>query len=198
MIGRQIRCHSDMRAFLHGHELERTQFQHRRVLRRHFRRIAQQRVADVASHMNNFPLRRQQLGDNGCGGSLSIGAGHGQNRAGADLKKRLHFRGDDAAPCRGGGQLRHIRPQARGAEDDILVNVLQIILPQLQLAALRGQFCAQLAQTLLFIPGGHGHALFQQLFDEGPVRYADADDTHRFPPQRGQICFKIHITLLIS
>ena len=147
--------------------------------------------------MNNFPLRRQQLGDNGCGGSLSVGAGHGQNRAGADLKKRLHFRGDDAAPCHGGGQLRHIRPQARGAEDDILVNVLQIILPQLQLAALRGQFCAQLAQTLLFIPGGHGHALFQQLFDEGPVRYADADDTHRFPPQRGQICFKIHITLLI-
>ena len=87
MVGRQIGGHGNMRAFLHGHQLEGAEFQHRHILRRDLRGIAQQRMADVAAHMDNLPLRCQQLGDDGGRGGLSVRAGHRQNGAGADLKK---------------------------------------------------------------------------------------------------------------
>ena len=109
--------------------LEGTELQHRHILRCDLRGVAQQRMADIAAHMDDLPLRRQQLGDNGGGGRLAVGAGHRQNGTGADCKECLHLRGDDAAAGHSRRQLRHIRPQTGGAEDHILMEVRQVFAP---------------------------------------------------------------------
>ena len=130
MVGRQIGGHRDMGACLHGHQLEGTELQHRHILRCDLRGVAQQRMADIAAHMDDLPLRRrQQLGDNGGGRRLAVGTGHRQNGAGADCKECLHLRGDDAAAGHSRRQLRHIRPQTGGAEDHILMEVRQVFAP---------------------------------------------------------------------
>ena len=192
MVRRQIGGHRDMGACLHGHQLEGTELQHRHILRCDLRGVAQQRMADIAAHMDDLPLRRQQLGDNGGGGRLAVGAGHRQNGTGADCKECLHLRGDDAAAGHSRRQLRHIRPQTGGTEDHILMEVRQISAPQTQLAALSRQSLPQFSQILFFIPGGDVDPPLQEFFDQGTVGYAHADHTYRLSLQGGQIFFKGH------
>ena len=52
--------------------------------------------------------------------------------AGADLKEHLHLAGEGAALPLRRQQLRHVRPQARCAEDNVLRQAVQIPLPQLE------------------------------------------------------------------
>ena len=149
-------------------------------------------MADVAAHMDNLPLRCQQLGDDGGRGGLSVRAGHRQNGAGADLKKSLHLRSDHAAAGHGRRQLRHIRPQAGGAEDHVLMEIRQITAAQPQLAALRRQRLSQLAQIFLFVPCGDVNAPLQQFFNQRPVGNPHTDDADCFSLKRCQIFFKAH------
>ena len=105
----------------HGHQLEAGKLQHRIVLRVHFGRLAQEGISNVAAHMNGFPGGLQELCNNGRSGGLAVRPGHSQERAGANLKKHFHLRGDLTALGLSRQQLRHIGPQTRGAEAHILV-----------------------------------------------------------------------------
>ena len=94
-------------------------------------------------------------------------------------KENLHLRGKLAALRHRLADGRHIGPQARRAENHILVDALQIILSQPQAAALALQFLRQVAQLLpaALIAGGDGNAIVQQQVQQR--RIADADAHHR-------------------
>ena len=192
VVGGQVRHHGDAGALRHGHQLEGAQLQHREIVGGDVRRVAQQGPADIAPQVDGLPGGLQQLGDDGGGRRLAVGAGDGDQRAGADVKKDLHLAGEDAAPLHGGGELRHVGPEAGGAEDYVLRQVRQIVLPQLQPAAVGGQLRPQVSQVRLFVPAGDGDPPIQQQADQGPVADADADDGHGLAPQGVQICFKVH------
>ena len=84
-------------------------------------------MADVAAHMDGVARLFQKLGDDGSGGGLSVAAGDGDDGAGAHPEERLHLGGQLTASGHSLGKLGHIGPQARRAEDDILIQPLQIV-----------------------------------------------------------------------
>ena len=199
VVGGEIRHHGDGGAPLHGHQLEGGELQHGVVLRPHSRRVAEQRVTDVAPQPDGLALRLQKLGNDGGGGGLAVAAGDGDHMAGTDLEEGLHLRGQDASSGHGGGDLRYVRPEAGGPEDDVLRQVLEVVLPQAETAAHGGQFIRQRPQRLpaLPVPGGHRHMAAQQQFDEGPVADADADDCGSLALQPLEICLKVQIFSLL-
>ena len=184
VVGGEIRHHSDGGAPLHGHELKGGELQHGVVLRAHLRRVAEEGAANVAPQPDGLALRLKKLRKDGGGGGLSVAAGNGDHMAGTDLEEGLHLRGQDAAPRYGSGQLRRVWPETGGAEDHILRQVLKVVLPQAEAAALDRQFLRQGAQSLpaLPVPGRHGNMAAQQQFDEGPVADADTDDCGGLAP----------------
>ena len=106
MIGREVGHHGDVGALGHGHELEGAQLQHRHVPRGDGARLRQQRMADVAPQVHRPPRPLQKLGDDGGGGGLAVAARDSDHRAGTHLEKRLHLRGQLAAPGHGRRQPR--------------------------------------------------------------------------------------------
>ena len=144
--------------------------------------------------MDGAPGGLQELCDDRGGRGLAVGPGDGDHLAGADLKKDLHLAGEGAAPRHRRRQLRHVGPQAGGAEDHVRRQVLQVVLPQLQAAAVLLQLVPQGPQVLpgFFVAGGDANAPLQQQPDQGPVADADADDGHGLVPQRVQIFLKLH------
>ena len=166
----------------------------RQVRGRDVRRVAQQRVADVAPQVNGAPGGLQQLCDDGGGRRLAVGAGDGDLGTGADLKKDLHLAGEPAPALHRRRQLRHVGPQAGGAEDDVLRQVFQVVLPQLEAAAVLLQFAAQGPQGLpgFLVTGGDLDAAVQQQPDQGLVADTDADDGHGLATQGRKIFLKFH------
>ena len=164
VVGGQVGQHRNVGAAGHGHQLETGQLQHRPVGGPDGPGLGQQWVADVAAHMDGVARRPQKLGNNGGGSGLAVGAGDGDDGAGADLEKDLHLGGDDAAPGPGGLQLRHVGPQARGAEDYVLVQALKIPVAQLQHGSGGLQLLRQSAQLrpVAAVAGCDGDALPQQ------------------------------------
>ena len=179
MVGRQIGQNGDMGTARHGHQLEAGQLQHRVIGGLHLPRLTQQRMADVAAHMDGAPRLLQKLRDDGSGRGLSVAAGHGDDGTGADLKEHLHLGGQHTAASHSLCQLGHIGPQTRRAENDILIQFLQIVRAKLQMCAALLQLTGQLAQLLPrpLVAGGHGDALTQQQADQR--RIADTDAHHR-------------------
>ena len=120
VVGRDVRHDGDIRRAFHRHELEGAELEHRPVCARHFRRFVKQRRADVAAKVHGVALRAQELGRDGRGRGLAVAAGDGDHVAGTDLKEGLHLRGQDASSGHGGSDLRYVRPEAGGPEDDVL------------------------------------------------------------------------------
>ena len=119
---------------------------------------------------------------------------------GQTWKKDLHLGGDDAAPGPGGLQLRHVGPQARGAEDHVLVQVLKIPIAQPQHGSGGLQLLRQSAQLrpVAAVAGCDGDALPQQQTQQRRVADADADNGHGPASQRGDIFLQSHrMNLLI-
>ena len=194
VVGRQVGHNGDAGAPVHGHQLEGAELQHRQIRWRDVRRVAQQRAADVAPQVDGAPGGLQELCDDRGGRGLAVGPGDGDLGTGADLKKDLHLGSQQAAPRHRRRQLRHVGPQAGGPEDHVLRQALQVVLPQLQAAAVLLQLVPQGPQGLpgFFVAGGDGNAPLQQQPDQGPVADADADDGHGLVPQRVQIFLKLH------
>ena len=94
--------------------------------------------------------RLQQLCDDGGGGGLAVAAGDGDHVAGADLKEHLHLAGEGTALPLRRQQLRHVRPQARCAEDNVLRQAVQIPLPQMERGSGGLQLIGQRTATVLW------------------------------------------------
>ena len=79
--------------------------------------------------------------------------------------------------------------QAGRAEDDVMIQPLQVAFPQPQLAAIRLQFLRQASQGLPPFPvtGCYVDPRIQQQPQKRPVAYANTDYRHMFPLQRLQI-----------
>ena len=189
MVGGQVGDHGDVGAPVHGHQLEGGQLQHGDIPRLHAVHVGQQGLADVAAHIDGLPRRLEQLGDDGGGGGFSVAAGDGDGAAGADLEKDLHLRGQDGPLLLGGHQLGQVGPHTGCAEDDLKVQVLQVVLPQLQGGPQALQLLDQTGEGAhgLFVAGGDLHPRPQQHFDQGGVGHADADDGHPLALQTRQI-----------
>ena len=113
----------------------------------------------------------------------------------ADLEKRFHFRGDHAALCLGRQKFGNIGAQPGCAEDHILIQTSQIVRPQAQFGPQTLQFLRQAAEILaaILIAGGNADSCPQQHFNKRRVGYADADHSHCFPLEPGQIFFERHL-----
>ena len=162
VVGGQVGHNGDMGAPVHGQQLEGAQLHHRPVRGADAVRLAEEWVTDVAPQVDRMPRRLQEAGDDGGGSGLSIAASDAQDGTGADLEENLHLRGEDAAP--GPGLLQEAGMQAGGAEDHVVVQSLQVVRTQAQLAARGLQLIPQRAQGLpvLFIASGHVDPRVQQ------------------------------------
>ena len=198
VIGGQIGHHRDMGTAVHGHQLEAGQLQHRIVLGPHTVGIAQQRVSDIAAYPHCVPCRLQQLGDDGGGRRLTVGAGDGDDGTRADTEELLHLAGQHAAIGHRRRKLGHIGPQARSAEDHVLVEPLQIIRSQPQGASRLFQLIGQCAQLLLrpLVAGSDADTAAQQQLHQRRVADADAQHCHRFLPQALHILMQGHVISL--
>ena len=189
VVGRQIGDDRDIRALLHGHQLEGGQLQDSDISRLHPVCIGQQRFADIAAQIDVLPRRLEQLGNNRRGGGLAVAPRYRDGFAGADLEEHLHLRGDDTPPLPCRQQLGHVGPQAGGAEDHIVLQPVQVVRPQPQLGPQALQLLRLAAEVipLTFVAGCHRNAGTQQHFDQRRVGHADADDRHPLAPQRRQV-----------
>ena len=86
-------------------------------------------------------------------------------------------------------QLRHVRPQTRCAEDNVLRQAVQIPLPQMERGSGGLQLIGQRTQLLpaASVAGGDGDPLGQQAAQQRRIADADADDRHGLMAQRGEI-----------
>ena len=182
MVRRQIGHHGNVGAALHGHQLEAGQLQHRIVLRSHPIRITQQRMADVAAQPHRLAGGLQQLGNDRGGRGLTVRAGNGDDGTRADLKERLHLAGQHAAAGNSGGDLGHIGPQTRCAEDHVLMQPLQIVGTKAQRTAAALQLVGQRPHLLPrpLVADGDGDAVLQQQPHQRRIADADAQHRHRF------------------
>ena len=196
MVGGQVGDHGDVRAGVHGHQLEGGQLQHRQVVRLDGLDVRQEGTADVAAQMDVIACRFQELGDDGGGGGLAIGAGHGDGLAGADVEEHFHLRGDDCSVGLGLRKGGDVRPDAGGTEDDILSQVVQVACPHVQGGAQRLQLQEQglivVGFSFAFIARCDSDSFFQKQLDQRDIAHADADHGHLLAAQGRQVRFKGH------
>jgi len=116
------------------------------------------------------------------GGPLAVAAGHGHQVAGAGLEEDLHLRAQGGSVLHGLGQLRGVGAEARGAEDKLPAQVLQIVRAKHQRGSQALQLLGQVGNLLTVCLVTHGdlHARAQQHFDQGHI--ADAHTDHRYRP----------------
>ena len=181
VVGAEVGDHRDMGALLHGHQLEGRQLQHGEVLLHHVGHVRQKGLSDVAPHIDVPPRLLQKLGDDGGGGGLSIAPGDADDAAGAGLEKQLHLRAELDAPLDSVDQLRRVGGQARGAEDHILVEVLEVLLPQDHPGPQALQLLDLLRRPLPGdpVPDGDLCPGPQQHLDQGRVAHPHANHRHR-------------------
>ena len=111
---------------------------------------------------------------------------HRNQCTGAHLEKYLHLRGNLTAPLRSCQQLRYIRSQPRRAKDHILVQAPEIVLPQLQTAAILFQLLRQRPQggPIPLVTGRDPDLFPQQKPQQRCVAHPNADDGHSLILQR--------------
>ena len=193
VVGGQVGKDRHRGAAVHGHELEGAELHHRQILPADVPRLVEEGVADVAPQVDGAARRPEEPGDDSGGGGLSVTAGDSNDGTGTDLEEHLHLRGNLAPPPPGGLQV--FRVQARGAEDHVGLEVLQVVRPQAQGAAHGLQLLRQRTQGLpvLLIAGGDGDPRPPQQTDQGRVAHPHADDGHRFSCQCAQILLQGHM-----
>ena len=197
MVWRHIRHDGDIGRALHGHKLEGAELHDGDIRRRHVCRLRQKRRADVAANPDAVARMLEDFCDQGRGGRFAVGAGHGDDTAGANLEERLHFAGKLRALFAQLPQGRDIRVHTRGAEDDIGLHIVKIVLPDvehgaclLQLQNLRVELFAR-----RFVAGQHVQTARKEHADERPVAHADAEHGDPFIGKRIKILIDkmIHI-----
>ena len=189
VVGGQVGHYGDVGALLHGHQLEGGQLQHRKVLRLHAGHIWQQGLADIAPHIDVVSRLFQELRKDGGGGGLAVAARHTDQAAGAQAEEQLHLRGDLRPPGPGRLQGGVAGVQAGGAEDHVLIQPLQIRLPQPQPGSQALQLLRLLLHPLPLGPVAHGHVQIrpQQHPDQRRVADPHADHGDPLPPQTVEI-----------
>ena len=184
MVGRDVGHDGDIRRADHAVQLEGAQLQHGDVVGADVRGLAQQRMPDVPAEMHAVSRRLQQLGKDGRGRGLSVAAGDGDHLAGAEREEDLHLRRDPAAALPGRLQMRLKGHEPGGAEDQLLIEPLEIVTTQPELCA-HGLEPVGLLPHLLaraLIAGGDPAPAAQQQFDQGLITHADTDDGDAFVP----------------
>ena len=181
VVGAEVGDHRDVGALLHGHQLEGGQLQHGEVLLHHVGHVGQEGLADVAPHIDVPPRLLQKFGDDGGGGGLSVAPGDADEAAGAGLKKQLHLRAEFDAPPDGVDQFRRVGGKARGAEDHILMEILEVLLPQDHPGTQALQLLDLLRRPLPGdpVPDGDLCPGPQQHLDQGRVAHPHANHRHR-------------------
>ena len=179
VVGGQVGDDGDVGAQGEVHELEGAELHHGEVRRVHLLRQGQEGGADVAAQPDLPARLLQQPGDQGGGGRLAVGAGDGDDGAGAHPEEGLHLGGDLRARFAQGGELGPVRLQAGGAEDHVAGQILQIVRPCLQAAApgLQGEHLLLQLFIGRGVAAGDVAAMLQQHAHQGPV--ADAQTEHQ-------------------
>ena len=151
-------------------------------------------MADVAADVDGLPRRAQQLRDDRGRRGLAVRSGHGDDRAGADMEKLLHLRGQNAPARHSLAQLRHVRPQAGGTEDNVLRQVLEIPVPELQRGARALQLTGQLTQIRAAAPvaGGNRDPLPAKQLHQRGIAHTDSDHGDGLAAQGIEIRTQIH------
>ena len=177
MVRGHVRHDGNVGRALHRHELEGTELDHGNVRRRHVRRLRQKGRADVAADPDAVARVLQNFCDQGRGGRFAVGAGHGDDAAGADLEERFHFTGKLRALFAQPAQRRDIRVHTGRAEDDISLHIVKIMLSDMEHGA-RPLQLQNLRVELFprrFVAGQHVQSVRKEHPDERPVAHADAE-----------------------
>ena len=135
VVGGYVGHHRHLGALAHGNELKGGKLHHRVVLRLHVHHLGQQRRADVPAHMDGMALGLEHLGDQGGGGGLSVRPGDSDELRRAQVEEDLHLRSDRHPICPVLGQLRQRVGHTGGAENYILIKIMEVILAQYQIYA---------------------------------------------------------------
>ena len=185
MVGGNIGHHGNVGAGMHADELETGKLHHSHILGSHLRQHGQQSCADVAAQMHLAACGLVELGDQGGGGGLAVGAGHGYDLAGAEVEKQLHLTGDHGACGHGILQgLFKVAHKARGAHDDILtLEAIQIVFAQAQVDAQLldgGSVIAKVLHALFLVAQGHMGTQLHKLLDQGLVADTGTNEGHFF------------------
>ena len=144
----EIGHHRDIRAAVHTVKLKGTELQHGNIVRPDIRRLAQERMADVAAKVHPPPRSLEKLRNNCRGCGLPVASGDGDDLAGAEGEKHLHLRCEDAAALLCRLQVFFKGHEAWRAKQNILVKSLQIIRPKLEFRAKLFQAFGLLAHLL--------------------------------------------------
>ena len=200
MVRRDVRHDGDIRRALHRHELEGAELHDGDIRRLHVRRLRQEGRADVAADPDAVACVLQNFCDEGGRGRLAVGAGHGDDAAGADLKERLHLAGDLRAGRAQLAQGGEIRVHAGRAENDVGPDIVKVALADVQSRAGLFQLQNLLVQLFprRFVAGQHVNAARKEHADERTVADADTEDGDLFIGKRIKILIdkRIHKTSL--
>ena len=140
------------------------------------------KVEDITNHPEKLkkcnectpPVRKCKI----CGKPL----GNGKNGTGAKPEKGFHFTGE----FRTRFQRDEIRAETRSAEDNILRQVPQIILPGNRLHPVY-------MRQFTLIPDGNIQAMGSQQFDQRFIADSHAKNGHPFSPEAVQVFPQIHL-----
>jgi len=170
-------------AGVHADELEAGQLHHSHVLRGHLGQHGQQGRADVAAQMHLAACGLVELGDQGGGGGLAVGAGYSHDLAGAEIEEQFHLAGDHGTSGHGILQgLFKVAHKTRGAHDDVLaLEAVQIIFAQAQADAQLldgGSVVAEVLHALFLVAQGDVCPQLHELLDEGLVADTGTDEGH--------------------
>ena len=165
---------------MHADELEAGQLYHGHIVGAHLGQHGQQRCTDVAAQMYLAASGLEELGDQGRGGGLAVGAGHSHDGAGAEIKEQFHLTGDHGTGGHGILQwLFKVTHKTRGAHDDVLpLEAVQIVFAKAQVDAQipdGGGVIAKVLHALFLVAQSHMSAQLHKLLDEGLVADACAD-----------------------
>ena len=170
---------------MHADELEAGQLYHGHIVGAHLGQHGQKRCADVAAQMYFAASGLEELGDQGRGGGLAVGAGHSHDGAGAEIKEQFHLAGDHGTGRHGilQGFLK-VAHKAGGAHNDILaLEAVQIVLTQAQVDAQLpdgGGVISEVLHALFLVAQGNVCPQLHKFFDQGLVADARADKGHLF------------------
>ncbi|MPM87619.1 hypothetical protein SDC9_134719 [bioreactor metagenome] len=130
-----------------------------------------------------IPFFFEHFIDQGRGGGLAVASRHPDYPGRAVFKEYLHFACNLHALLCLSRKLGQIKPKARGFENPVAVQMIQVVFPQMKFHPQSTQFFIYLAQFFfcLFITGSHSGVMLAQDFDQRCVAYADTDHTHFFP-----------------
>ena len=185
MVGGNVGDHRDLRALVHTDQLEAGQLHNRHILRSHLGQHGQQSGADVATQVHLAASGLIELGDEGGGGGLAVGAGHAHDLTGAEIKEKLHLAGDH-------GTRRHsvlqglfkIAHKAGGTHDDVpAFEAFEVVFAQAQVNAQLpdgGSVIAKIVHGLLLVAEGHMSAQLHKLLDERLMADAGTNECNLF------------------